>query len=126
MVKYFLKLKFNYGIIKRYNFHKHYNFHFSSNKCCLFIQHLLGTSYFFLPSYFFYMRLASSSKFIFLSSRFFQSFLTHLSSILSLYCLYFIKIRIRGLGYRLRSICDTCHYFFFNYTIIIFFLILCQ
>jgi len=30
--------------------------------------------------------------------------------------LFFFKLRIKGLGYRLRSISEYCHYFFFNYT----------
>jgi hypothetical protein len=30
--------------------------------------------------------------------------------------IFFIKLRIRGLGYRIRSICPTVHYIFFNYT----------
>jgi len=108
-------------LVKRYNFNKHYNFYFSPTHSCLFIQHFLGTSYFFLPSYFFYSQSLQSCKFIFLNSKFFQSFLTHFNSCISLYYVYFIKIRIRGLGYRLRSICDTCHYFFFNYTNYFFF-----
>jgi len=40
---------------------------------------------------------------------------------MNVYFIYFVKIKIRGLGYRLRSICDTCHYFFFNYTNYFFF-----
>jgi len=30
--------------------------------------------------------------------------------------LYFFKLRIKGLGYRLRTIADNFHYIFFNYT----------
>lgn len=126
VVKCLLKSRFNYVIVKRYNFNKNYAFYFSSAHNCLFIQHFLGTSYFFLPSYFFYFRSLSSCNFIFLNFKFFHSFLTHLKGCISLYSIYFIKIRIRGLGYRLRSICDTCHYFFFNYTTISFFLTLWQ
>jgi hypothetical protein len=123
VVKYLLKLKFNYVIIKRYNFNKYYNFYFSYSHSCLFVQHFLGTAYFFLPSYFFYSQSLQYCKFLFINYKFFQQFFTHFVTMMGRYSIYFIKIRIRGLGYRLRSICDTCHYFFFNYTIIFFFLI---
>lgn len=34
----------------------------------------------------------------------------------SLLNFFFIKIKIRGLGYRIREIMDGYYYFFFNYT----------
>jgi hypothetical protein len=31
-------------------------------------------------------------------------------------CVYFIKLKLRGLGYRVRELYENCYYFFFNYT----------
>lgn len=103
-------------IIKRFVLNKNFSIYFSVKHSCLFMKHILGISYFFLPSYFFWKTNLKAFQLIFINLRFFKSFFINLKLCFHTYLIYFLKLKIRGLGYRLRSITDNCHYFFFNYT----------
>lgn len=79
-----------------------------------------------MPSFYMYKKgNGSSIMFSFLKKFFYKSFIKHLfylSNRLSI--IYFVKLRIRGLGFRMRSINDVIFYFFFNYTNFIIYLVL--
>lgn len=82
-----------------------------------FSLYTLGIFLLRLPTYYFYIQNSSKISIVFLKNFFFKSFFKHLISFCNrLVILYFLKIKIKGLGFRLRSISDVLYYFFFNYT----------
>jgi len=102
---------------KLFLFTKNINFLYSKKLACFFIFNSLGIYMLYLPSYYFYILLNKNIIFLFLKFFFYQSFLKHLFVISNkLTIFYFFKIRIKGLGFRIRSISDILYYFFFNYT----------
>lgn len=73
----------------------------------------------FMPSFYLYKvdKNLNCMVFSFLSKFFYKSFIKHLFCLSNrLSIIYFVKLRIRGLGFRMRSINDVIFYFFFNYT----------
>lgn len=116
----------NYSV-KSYTLLKNIDFVYSSKISCFFVKCFSGIFMLRLPSYYFFNILKSQNKIIllFLKNFFFKSFLNHLFSLSNrISIVYFIKLRIRGLGFRMRSINDVIYYFFFNYTIIIIYIVL--
>ena len=91
---------------------------FSKNKNLFFIKGICGISYVFLPSKFFYKVVNNTSiQFIFSNYFFFKGFLSHLVTKLNyLNVIFFIKLKIRGLGYKMRQITSSLFFFFLNYT----------
>ncbi len=81
---------------------------YSKKNSCLYIYN--GKGIFLLFS-------KSQLSFLFLNNFFFNSFKKQvilLSMRLKLF--FFFKLRIRGLGFRVRNISNVIYYFFFNYT----------
>lgn len=105
------------GKSKLFLFSKDINFLYSNKLACFFIYNTLGIHIIYLPSYYFYVLSNYKIVFLFLKYFFYQSFLKHLFIISNkLTVFYFFKLRIKGLGFRIRSISDVLYYFFFNYT----------
>ena len=77
----------------------------------------------YLPSFYFFKKdLFGNFEFLFLKNFFFKSFLKHLLTFYNtLFVSFFLKIKLRGLGYRVRSLARSVHIFFFNYTNYYFF-----
>lgn len=108
----------NYSL-KSYTLLKNINIVYSSKISCFFIKGFSGIFMLRLPSFYFYNVSLDKNKIIllFLKKFYFKSFINHLFSLSNrLSIIYFIKLRIRGLGFRMRSINDVIYYFFFNYT----------
>lgn len=56
-------------------------------------------------------------SFIFHNAIWFKHFIKHVFTFYNtLFNFYFVKLKIRGLGYRIREISEGYYYFFFNYT----------
>lgn len=77
----------------------------------------------YLPSFYFLRGdVFGNFEFLFLKNFYFKSFLKHLLIFYNtLLVSFFLKIKLRGLGYRVRSLADSVHMFFFNYTNYFFF-----
>jgi len=98
--------------------------HIASNLNLFFIKRFCGrVIFFYLPSYFFFSTRCSQLvgifhlKLLFLKRFFFISFLAHFFNYYKqLFSIFFVKIKIRGLGYRIRRISLTTFSFFFIYT----------
>jgi len=86
----------------------------------LFLKNSFGTLYIYLPStYFIKKDINSSNKItlLFKEAKKYESFINHLFVLYDrLFHFYYVKIKIRGLGYRMREIGENFYYFFFNYT----------
>lgn len=107
----------NYSI-KSYNLSNNINFCYSTKLSCFFFKNMSGIFVLRLPSFYFFSKMSLNKLvFIFLNKFFFKSFIKHLFCLSNrLSIAYFVKLRIRGLGFRMRSISDVMYYFFFNYT----------
>ncbi len=82
----------------------------------------MGIIFLKLPSYYFVKKELSIISILFLNRFFFLTFIKHFFLYLNrLTLIYFIKIKIKGLGYRIRKISNELYYFFFNYTNIFYF-----
>lgn len=106
--------------LKLYRLSKFFNIYFSYKKSLLFLKGFYGIIILKLPSYYFYNNNFINTEefsFIFLKRFFFLSlvklFFVFYNRLLKVYC---IRLRIRGLGYRIRKISSNLYYFFFNYT----------
>lgn len=99
-------------------FDKSISFLFSKNLSSLFIKGKNGIIRIHLPSYYFYSKDKSGKtlKFLFLKKFYYRSFFKHLSTYITKvsFC-YFLKLRLRGLGFRIRSISKNLCFFYFNY-----------
>lgn len=107
----------NYSI-KSYELLKNMELFYSEKLSCFLIRSFSGVFLLRLPSFYMHKILEKNSIiFLFLRKFFFKSFISHLFTLTNkLSVSYFVKLRIRGLGFRMRSISDVLYYFFFNYT----------
>jgi hypothetical protein len=100
-----------------YKFSCSNNLFYSLKLSILFIKSIFGIILIYLPS-FYYVKISNNLiYFIFLSKFFYRSFISHIFNYYNyVNFVYFIKLKIRGLGYRICQLSDDFYYFFFNYT----------
>ena len=111
-------------INKFYIFSKNINIFLISKKSSIYIQSDFGIISLKLPSYYFFTKELNLISFIFLNRFFFISFIKHFFLYYDrLTLIYFIRIKIKGLGYRIRKISNELYYFFFNCTNMFYFYI---
>lgn len=108
---------FNNIIIKNYILNKNFFIYLSFKKSILFLKGLHGYLTFKLPSYYFFFQNINKLSFLFINKFFFISFIHHFFLHYKwLFCIYSVRLKIRGLGFRIRSVSNSLYYFFFNYT----------
>lgn len=98
---------------------------YSPKSSMLFLKNEDNIIYIHMPSLYFYKVCAYSYlSFIFLKRHYFVSFLKHLLNFYKGFVsFFFIKIKMRGLGYRIRCISKNIFSFFFNYTNFFYFFV---
>src|SRR5947209_6726076 len=75
-----------------------------------------------LPSYYFYSLKNNYIKLLFLKKFFYISFVKHFFMLLKkISYIFSVRLRVKGLGYRIRKISNYLYYFFFNYTNMFYF-----
>lgn len=105
-----------------YILNKNFDFWFSLKTSEIFIKGYYGLLIFKLPSYYFFIKNNNLFSFLFLNRFFFISFLKHFFYKYNrLFLIYFIRLKIKGLGYRIRKVSNNLYYFFFNYTNMFYF-----
>jgi hypothetical protein len=96
---------------------KKINIFFSSKSSIFILKNTIFILFFKMPSFYFKKLSINTISFIFITKFYYNSFISHLMTLYnSLIVSYFIKIKIKGLGYRIRYISNSIFYFFFNYT----------
>jgi hypothetical protein len=109
-------------IIKNYFFSKNLNLYLIPEKSLFLLKSNFGVISLKLPSYYFFIQDLNLISLLFIKRFFFLSFIKHFFYLYNrLYLLYFIRIKIRGLGYRIRKVTNDLYYFFFNYTNMFYF-----
>lgn len=101
-----------------------FNLFYQNKSSILYLKGLYGIVSYKLPSFYFWRKNINNLTFIFLNKFFFSSFLRHFFMFYKrLYYIYSVRLKIRGLGYRIRRISNNLYYFFFNYTNMYYFYI---
>jgi hypothetical protein len=100
-----------------YKFSYSNDLYYSIKLSILFIKGIFGIILIYLPSFYYVKIQENIINFIFLSKFIYKSFISHVFNYYNyVNFVYFIKLKIRGLGYRIRQLFDNFYYFFFNYT----------
>jgi hypothetical protein len=107
---------------KFYILNKSFDFWFNVKKSLVLIKGYYGIISLRLPSYYFIKNNNNLVSFLFLNRFFFMSFIKHFFYTYNrLFLIYFIRLKIKGLGYRIRKVSNNLYYFFFNYTNMFYF-----
>ena len=102
-------------IIKNYIFFKNIKLYFFTQKSFLFLESNFGIILLKLPSYYFFIKDINLISLIFIKRFFFFCFIKHFFYLYNrLFLLYVIRIKIRGLGYRIRKVTSDLYYFFWK------------
>jgi hypothetical protein len=106
-----------HSLVKVTSFQKDLDLFFSSKTASIYLKGFCGILKLNMPSIFFFKNSYNSINLLFSNKFFFKSFVRHLMVFNNyLTVVYFIKIKVRGLGYRIRKLSEFLYYFFFNYT----------
>jgi hypothetical protein len=107
----YIKYKKNYKLTSKFNIYLSYkNF-------IIFIKGIYGILSLKLPSLYFYIMNKNLISFIFLQKNIFINFIKiFFCKYNKLFYIYWICLKIKGLGYRIRKLSKNLYYFFFNYT----------
>jgi len=94
-----------------------FKFFFSKNNSSIYLKGLFGFLILKMPSSFFSYEINNFISFIFLSKFYFSSFYRHFIYMYTdLFKLNFVRLRLKGLGYRIKKITNSLYRFFFNFT----------
>jgi hypothetical protein len=103
------KLKFNYFLKLDVEF-------FYSKFYIFYIKGENGVVFFKLPKYFFHKNINNILSFCFLNKYFFNSFYKQILFFLKFfYKFYFIRLKLKGLGYRIKKYNSDLYRFFMGY-----------
>jgi len=91
------------------------NFYFNKNKNLFYCQSISGITYLYLPFYYFYTNYSESKSFKFVNYYSFKSYLSFLNRLYSFsFKLFFFKLKLKGLGYRIKRITKYLFRLFFT------------
>lgn len=82
------------------------------NSNLIIFKNVLGYIKYYMPSFYFF----KNNRFIFLKKEFFKTFINNFFYFYNRFCrFYFFKLRLRGLGYRIKKITKKLYRFFFAF-----------
>jgi len=92
--------------------------YYLKNNNLLLLKNKAGYYSFFCPNYLFYKKINENAfKLLFKNKFTFISFIKHfIFSLSNINRIFFIKFKLRGLGYKLRKICNNLYRFYFTRT----------
>ena len=109
-------------IIKKYYLMNNIKLYFSLNNSIIYILNKLGLIKLKLPSIYFYYKKNNINNLILLNNNYYKSIISNFFYFYKkINFIYFIKLKIKGLGYRIRKVTTNLFYLFFNYTNIYYF-----
>lgn len=108
--------------IKDYNFKKDIKIFFSKQKNLLYIKGLYNYILIKLSNYYYYLN--NSIEILYNEKKLYYNFINKISILYKkLLFLYSIRLKLRGLGFKIRKVTKNLYYFFFNYINIYYFYI---
>jgi len=112
MINYLYKKINKYYLLK-----KNVNLYFLNKNAYIVLLNNIGLIKLKLPSIFFFNNNFKFKIITFFNNKIFKSIINNLFMLYKkLNFIYFIKLKIKGLGYRFRKLSKNFYYFFFNYT----------
>lgn len=98
------------------------DFFLKPNIGLFFIKGKFGVIFIYLPKYYFYFITLNKMNFIFLNKWFFSTFLKQFFCFYKIfYKMFFFRIKLKGLGYRIKKITSKLYRFFIAYNHYIYF-----
>jgi len=111
-------------IIKNYNLKKNIKLFFSNKQSLLYIKGLYSYIMIKLPNYYYYLLNNNKINILYNNKNKFSLFIKNINLLYNkLIFLYSVRLRLRGLGFKIRKISKNLYYFFFNYINIYYFYI---
>jgi hypothetical protein len=111
-------------IIKNYNLKKNIKLFFSNKQSLLYIKGLYSYIMIKLPNYYYYLINNNKINILYNNNNKFSLFIKNINLLYNkLIFLYSVRLRLRGLGFKIRKISKNLYYFFFNYINIYYFYI---
>jgi hypothetical protein len=111
-------------IIKNYNLKKNIKLFFSNKQSLLYIKGLYSYIMIKLPNYYYYLINNNKINILYNNKNKFSLFIKNINLLYNkLIFLYSVRLRLRGLGFKIRKISKNLYYFFFNYINIYYFYI---
>ena len=99
----------------KYTLVKSFDYHFIKTNSLILLKNGIKIIPLYLPSYFFYKLEKYSESFLFCTYFFYKFFTSHFFlSYSNLLNIYYLKIKIKGLGYRIKKITNQLYKFYFN------------
>lgn len=105
-------------ILKKFILEKNLNIFFFPNRSLFILKGFWGIFFIKMPSFYFYKYISNNSfSLVFLTSFSLNFFFKHfVNNLIKLSKLFFFRIRIKGLGYRIKKISNNLYRFFFTST----------
>lgn len=101
---------------------KSFNFWFNSVNSFFYIKGIYGLLVLRMPSFYFVYSKSNFLSFLFLNKFFFRSIFKHFSYLYkNVFFFNYVKLKIKGLGYRIRKISKSLFCFFFGNTSLFYF-----
>jgi ribosomal protein L6P/L9E len=105
-----------------YNFSKFFNIFFLKKQSIIYLNGYFGTLFFRLSSSYLFINKNNKLLFLFINKFNYNNFIKNIfNNYNNLFKIFCVRLKIRGLGYRIRKITKNLYYFFFNYTNMFYF-----
>jgi hypothetical protein len=103
-------------IIKNYNLNKEIFLYFSEKKKLIYIKGLYGYVVIKIPNYFYFLKDKNKLKLIFNKKSLFIYLIKNIDFLYNkIIYIYNVRLKLRGLGFKIRKVSKNLYYFFFNY-----------
>ena len=103
-------------IVKNYNLKKNIKLFFSEKKSLLYIRGLYNYIVIKIPNYYYYLKKNNIISILYNNNKLFFYFLRNINLLYNkLIFLYSVRLKLRGLGFKIRKVSKNLYYFFFNY-----------
>jgi len=101
-------------IVKNYNLKKNIKLFFSEKKSLLYIKGLYSYIVIKIPNYYF-LKNNNNLNILYKNKYLFLSFIRNINLLYNkLIFLYSVRLKLRGLGFKIRKVSKDLYYFFFN------------
>jgi hypothetical protein len=109
-------------MIKNYFLNKQFNINIKNKY--LYLNILNYYNIYKLPKYFLYKKHNNKQELILIDKQFFNNIIMNFFLLYNrLIYIYIVRLKLKGLGFRIRKISNNLYYFFFNYTNMYYFYI---
>jgi len=111
-------------ILKNYNFKRNINLFFSEKKSLLYLKGLYGHVVIKMPNYYYLKNDKKKLDILYNNKLIFTNLIKNINVFYNkIMYIYSIRLKLRGLGFKIRRVSKNLYYFFFNYINMFYFYI---